>query len=62
VFERRDKDLAALIPMADLHLLQGVLESTRAQPAWDGLRAGAVGYDWGAAERVRRDLEVDDMH
>jgi hypothetical protein len=65
VFERRGKDLAALVPMEDLRRLEAldaaVLEPG-AQPGWDGIHAQAWPYGWGAAERVRRDLEVDDMH
>ncbi|MFI5400781.1 MAG: hypothetical protein ACHQZQ_07010 [SAR324 cluster bacterium] len=62
VFERRNQDLAALIPMDDLRRLEALDAQRGAQPGWDGIQSASRTYDWGAAERVRRDLEVDDMH
>lgn len=62
VFERRNQDLAALIPMDDLRRLEALDTQPGAEPGWDGIHAASRTYDWGAAERLRRDLEVDDMH
>jgi hypothetical protein len=62
VFERRNQDLAALIPMDDLRRLEALDAQSGARPGWDGIHASSRTYDWGAAERLRRDLEVDDMH
>jgi len=67
VFERRGKDLAALVPVDDLRRLEALdaaaLEDpSGALPGWDGIHGASWPHGWGAAERVRRDLEVDDMH
>ena len=62
VFERRSRDLAALIPMADLERLAALDRQRMAPRGWDGIHAAAAAYDWGEAERVRHNLEVDDMH
>lgn len=62
VFERRDRDMAALIPMADLKRLEALDAQAVARPGWDGLDSAAATFGWNAAERVRRELEVDDMH
>jgi len=62
VFERRNRDLAALIPMDDLRRLEALDAERAARPGWDGIHGAPRPYDWGAAERLRRDVEVDDMH
>lgn len=61
VFERRDKDLAAMIPMADLRRLQALL-AVDPRPAWDGVSIPQWNHDWAAADRICHSLEVDDMH
>ena len=62
VFERRGRDMAALIPMADLERLEALDAMQVARPGWDGLESATATFGWHAYERVRRDLEVDDMH
>jgi len=62
VFERRDRDMAALIPMEDLRRLEALDALDVARPGWDGLASASASTGWHAAERARRDLEVDDMH
>ncbi len=62
VFERRGRDMAAMIPMTDLRRLEAYDAQEQAQPGWDGIHASKGGYDWAAAERVRRSLEEDYMH
>jgi hypothetical protein len=61
VFERRDRDLAALIPMSDLARLQALAASEATRAGWDGIQDPAS-YDWRAAESVRRQLDRDYMH
>ena len=62
VFERRGRDLAAMIPMADLERLAALDAQEMAAPGWDGIHSAASRPHWDAAERVRLNLEVDDMH
>ena len=58
VFERRNRDMAALIPIEDLRRLEELDAQEVARPGWDGLASEG----WHAAELARRSLEVDDMH
>ena len=62
VFERRDRDMAALIPMEDLRRLEALNALEGSRPGWDGLASVRASNGWNAAERARLDLEVDDMH
>jgi hypothetical protein len=62
VFERRGRDLAAMIPMADLERLAALDAPEMAPLGWDGIHSPASRPHWDAAERVRLNLEVDDMH
>ena len=62
VFERRGRAMAALVPIADLERLEALDAQEVARPGWDGLESATATFGWNAYERVRRDLEVDDMH